>query len=280
MSYRTILLIASNEQHLRSQMHVAKSLAARSATHLVGLAVLPPRIVIPAGTPGTPDTVSIEFHRDKFRREAEHMRTLFESVAAESTKTSCDWILDDADDAPALSLIAAHCHAADLVIADRIDASAHGSCTLPERLIMRAGRPVLLVPRMSTQSEVGDRIIIAWNGAREASRAAFDAIPLLKAAKHVKILRVTVDTGPRRTHHLSAEKLCGTLARHHIRPEAEELLLSDSDVGPALLSAVKAENADLLVMGCYGHSRLREFVLGGATRHVLRHMTVPVLMSH
>ena len=287
MSYKTILLIASNEQTLQAQLNVATKLAARIEAHLVGLAVLPPRITIPAGAPGSPDTFSIETHRDIFRREVDRMRALFERATSGSRPHSSEWICDDAEDAPALSLITAHCHAADIVIASSSQNARRGpggrgssDSHLSGRLVVHAGRPVLLVPKVNAGPDFGERIVVAWNGTREASRAAFDAIPLLQGARHVKLLRITVDPKPPRTHRLSAAKLCGTLARHGIRPESEDIFLSDSDVGPALMSAVKAENADLLVMGCYGHSRLREFVFGGATRHVLEHMTVPVLMSH
>ncbi len=211
------------------------------------------------------------------------MRVLFEGATSRKDSSTSEWILDDADDTPVLSLIAAHSHAADLVIASHIDTRLPrrpSAGRLSEHVVIHAGRPVVLVPKINSHTEFGERVVVAWNGAREASRAAFDAIPLLKTAKHVKVLRVGVDAVPQRADRLSVAKLCGTLARHNIHPEAEDISLSDSDVGPALISAVKAENADLLVMGCYGHSRLRELVLGGATRHVLRHMTVPVLMSH
>lgn len=277
MHYKTILLISNTEGGLDAQLNVAMPIAMRASAHLVGLAVLPPAITLPAGTPGQPDVMSIEGHRRSFRREADRMRALFARRASEQ-KLSFEWILDDAREESALSLVVTHSHAADLVIADGTAGSKPGHTS--GRLVINAGRPIILVPRPNTQSEFGERILIAWNGAREASRATFDAIPLLKSAKHVKVLRVNQYAAALPSRSQSPAQLCGTLARHDIHSEPEEIALAEADVGPALLAAVKAENADLLVMGCYGHSRLRELALGGASRHVLHHMSVPVFMSH
>lgn len=144
---------------------------------------------------------------------------------------------------------------------------------------MEAGRPVILVPRNWNQADCGRRILIAWNGSREAVRAVFDALPLFKAAYHIKVLQVGTSDQTRITR-LELGDVCTMLARHGIRATADTLSLPRATAGPALISAAKAENADLLVMGAYGHWRFRELVLGGATRHVLRNTNVPVLMSH
>jgi nucleotide-binding universal stress UspA family protein len=277
MHYKTILLIANTESGLGAQLNVAIPIAMRASAHLVGLAVLPPQITIPAGTPGQPDVVYIEGHRRAFRRETDRMRAIFTRRATEQ-RLSFEWILDDANQASELSLVLARSHAADLVIIDGTVESKHSHMT--GRLVINAGRPVILVPRPNTHSEFGERILVAWNGAREASRATFDAIPLLKSASHVKVLRVNHYAAALPSRSQAPAQLCGTLARHDIHSEPEEIALAEADVGPALLAAVKAENADLLVMGCYGHSRLRELALGGASRHVLHHMSVPVFMSH
>ena len=144
---------------------------------------------------------------------------------------------------------------------------------------MAAGRPVLMVPNEGLHSGIGSRVVVAWNGRREATRAAFDALPLLQQAKEVKVLWIDPASGDEDGGTFAATDLCAALARHGITCEAVAAA-SDGNVGATLLSRAVEQRADLLVMGCYGHSRLTEFVFGGATRHILRHMTIPVLMSH
>jgi nucleotide-binding universal stress UspA family protein len=146
-------------------------------------------------------------------------------------------------------------------------------------MVVGAGRPVLIVPNEGVHSRIGGRIAVAWNGRREATRAAFDALPLLQKAKEVKVLWIDPRSEGEDAGAFAATDLCTALARHGIACEALEAA-SDGSVGATLLSRAIEHRADLLVMGCYGHSRLSELVFGGATRHTLRHMTIPVLMSH
>jgi nucleotide-binding universal stress UspA family protein len=148
-----------------------------------------------------------------------------------------------------------------------------------DRLAVAAGRPVLIVPNAGVYCGIGSRVVVAWNGRREATRAAFDALPLLQQAKDVKVLWIDPRSEDEDAGAFAATDLCTALARHGIACEAVAAA-SDGNVGATLLSCATEHRADLLVMGCYGHSRLTELVFGGATRHILRHMTIPVLMSH
>jgi nucleotide-binding universal stress UspA family protein len=120
-------------------------------------------------------------------------------------------------------------------------------------------------------------VLVAWNGSREAARAAHDALPLLQQADQVHVLAINpgADAGDIPTAEISQH-----LARHNVRVEASQLVAKDLDVGDVLLSRAADLGSDLIVMGAYGHTRLRETILGGATKHLLAHMTVPVLMSH
>jgi nucleotide-binding universal stress UspA family protein len=114
---------------------------------------------------------------------------------------------------------------------------------------------------------------VAWNATRQAARAVHDAMPFLEAAAKVTALTINADEDP-------AADLARHLARHGVKAEASTLKSDDVEVGALLLSRAADLSADLLVMGAYGHSRLREVVLGGATREIFRSMTVPVLMAH
>lgn len=150
---------------------------------------------------------------------------------------------------------------------------------LIEAALMTSGRPILAIPYVGRFKAVGTRILVAWNNSREAARAVNDALPLLAQAALVTVLEVN-STGrkPTATDATGAD-IARHLARHGINAEARTVAGGIS-VPDALLNYAADVSADLLVLGGYGHSRLRELVLGGVTRELLRHMTVPVLMSH
>ena len=135
---------------------------------------------------------------------------------------------------------------------------------LPEELALGVGRPVLVVPRYGTFETVGERVLIAWNGSREATRAVHDAIPLLQLATKVTVLSIDPDahTGRR----VPSADIALHLARHGVTAEAASDVGVDIGVGDLLLSRAADLGVDLIVMGAYGHSRVREMVLGGATR--------------
>jgi nucleotide-binding universal stress UspA family protein len=151
---------------------------------------------------------------------------------------------------------------------------------LPDALLMDAARPVLMIPYIGPRESLGRRVLVAWNGSREAARAVGDAMPLLARAEEVEVLSINPDAGDAGEGDVPGAAIAQHLARHGIRAVAHASRADDIDVGDVLLSRAADQDFDLLVMGAYGHSRLREFVLGGATRHMLKHMTVPVLMSH
>jgi nucleotide-binding universal stress UspA family protein len=136
---------------------------------------------------------------------------------------------------------------------------------------------VLAVPYAYERKPVGRRILVAWNGSREAARAVGDAMPLLERAEHVQVAVFRPDAGP---GELPGADLAAHLARHGARANVTRHEASDIDVGNLLLSTAFDAQADLIVMGAWGHSRLAELVLGGVTRTILESMTVPVLMSH
>ena len=121
--------------------------------------------------------------------------------------------------------------------------------------------------------------MLAWTPTREATRAAFEAIPLMQQAEQVAVLSVTAG-GDSEEELLPGADIIVTLARHGIKADVHRFSGSDIGIGNIILSRLADESIDLLVMGAYGHSRLREYVFGGATREILEHMTVPVFMSH
>jgi nucleotide-binding universal stress UspA family protein len=149
---------------------------------------------------------------------------------------------------------------------------------IAEALLFESGRPLIMVPYIQKQPLKLDRVMVCWDGGRAATRAIADSMPLLKKAGQVDIVMVASKRDDNKE--IPGIDLGQHLARHGLKIEVKRLTSPDIDINSTLLSYAADYNADLIVMGGYGHSRLREFVLGGVTRAILSSMTVPVLMSH
>ncbi len=145
---------------------------------------------------------------------------------------------------------------------------------------MAGGRPVLVIPYAGEFGAIGRRVLVAWDGTREASRALHDALPVIAAAKTVIVMTVRTDEASAERIRLSLERVVQHLNRHGIPAQSEDALRGDIPISDVLLSRAADFDADLIVAGAYHHSPLREALLGGVSRELLQHMTVPVLMSH
>ncbi|HEX2256264.1 MAG TPA: universal stress protein, partial [Afifellaceae bacterium] len=191
-----------------------------------------------------------------------------------------EWLRLPSDDEPAMRSAIAFCRAADLVVASQYDEALPGAAAyFPEDLVLGAGRPVVLVPAAGRFSEIGKRVLIAWSGTRESARAAFDALPLLYDAAEVRVFLIgRSDAADPRGQ--SAEDLATTLRRRGVAAEAHVAAPGEGPIADQTLAHAAEYGADLMVMGCYGHSRLRETIFGGVTSGVLDRMNLPVLMSY
>ncbi len=149
---------------------------------------------------------------------------------------------------------------------------------IAESALFESGRPVIIVPYIQKAPFKLDRVMLCWDGSRAAARAVADAIPLLARAGHVEVVIVANERGKR--DEIQGADIGAHLARHGLDVEVKRTALGDIDVADVILSHAADTGSDFIVMGGYGHSRLREFVLGGVTRSIFRSMTVPVLMSH
>jgi nucleotide-binding universal stress UspA family protein len=147
-----------------------------------------------------------------------------------------------------------------------------------EAALFDSGRPILLVPYIQREGLRLDRVMVCWDGSRTAARAVGDAMSFLAKAKAVEIVLVASEAG--KSNEIAGADIAHHLARHGLKVELKQIVVRDLDVGNTILSHAADTEADFIVMGGYGHSRLREFVLGGATRSILSAMTVPILMSH
>ena len=149
---------------------------------------------------------------------------------------------------------------------------------IAEAALFESGRPVIIVPYIQKEPLKLDQVMVYWDGSRSAARAIGDAVPLLTRSKRVEIVIVTNERG--KQDEIAGADIGAHLARHGLNVEVRRTVLGDIDVADVLLSHAADSGCDFMVMGGYGHSRWREFVLGGVTRSIFRSMTVPVLMSH
>lgn len=281
MPYKTVPVHCNDKSRIARILTPATQVAEGFQAHLIGLSVTPPVVIIPTGMPGAPDTMVIDEHCKAYRRDNPEMKAAFET-AGRARNVASEWREADAGSTSVAEVVLQHARAADLVVAAQTDAKWPGSQRLDiaDRLVLESGRPVLIVPNEGSQQDVGERILVAWNARREAARAVFDALPLLQRAKEVRVIWVNPQSEGELAQDIPAADICTALARHGVKCEATQAVQPRTNVGETLLAQASDCAADLRVMGCYGHSRLREFVLGGASEHVLRQMSIPVLMAH
>ncbi len=212
------------------------------------------------------------------RKESEDIAAVFAKMTTNQPFTA-EWGAVEALGFDLGEIVLRRARYADLIVAGQTDPDWDFSPVLdfPERLAIESGRPVLVVPYAGRHLEIGRNAVVAWKPTREAARAVFDALPLLKSAQNLQILEVNEHHPPGAVPDTA---LAAALSRHGIKSTHRVSAAADIATGDEILSRLAGAGADLLVMGAYGHSRMRELVLGGVTRHISRHMTAPTLWSH
>ena len=280
MTYKTILVHVHDQKRADRLLEAAVPLARAFDAHLIGLSVLPPIIVLPAGD-GAGLSVTIDEHRIAYRADMNRMKETF-AEASRGNAFPSEWREADAQLGTVAGEVIDHGRCADLVIASQKQSDWVNSHLLeqPDRIALECGRPVLLLPNAGNLRLTPKRITLAWNGRREAARATFDALPLLKLADVVNVLSINPGDDPTSSRDMPGAEICSALSRHGVKCEASQATAFGPDVGTEILRLAKAFGSDLLVMGCYGHSRLREITVGSVTRTVLAGMAIPVLMAH
>ena len=280
MKYKTILVYLNDERRAGDLLDVATNIADRQSAHLIGL------YVVPSGIYGSPTHMGarlIESGRQSFRSEGQRIGDAFEK-ATRGRSLVAEWrVVEPPHDHPGpAEIVLDNARVSDLVIAGQADDSWENSLLLdfPERIVLESGRPTLVVPHAGRFPKCGSRVLVAWNGKREAARAAFDALPLLETAEAVRILAVDWSEEDAGLSRGPLTEIGAALARHAVSCETAQSVAPDTEVADDLLNRAADFSADLIVMGCYGHSRLRELVSGGASRSILQNMTMPVLMAH
>jgi nucleotide-binding universal stress UspA family protein len=280
MSCKTLIVCLNETERAEALISVTADVAARCEAHVIGLYVIPAMQVYPAV--GMYMTAEVfEGHRKYFQERADGVEARFNEVMRKQGLSS-EWRRVESTSPLVADTVIEHGIEADLVIVSQTNKESEDGVELDfaERVVMECGRPVLLIPLYGNFASVGTSILVGWNATREAARAIFDAVPLMRHAKKVHICWVDPKKDAQLAGQLPGAEIATSLSRHGINASVEPLPTSGLMAGEALISHASDVGADLLVIGAYGHSRMREFVFGGATRYVLQSMTVPVLMSH
>jgi nucleotide-binding universal stress UspA family protein len=287
MSYKEIFVHLDCGRGWRQRLSLACAIARQQEAHLVALYGVEPRSAL-GSTLSLPlniaDVETVRLALAKGREDALAAAASVQSElrgASERAGVNSEWRVVEA---PIAANVCQQARYADLIILGQVDPDdppLGSAATLVEDVLMGAGRPLLLVPYVGNFPTIGKNVLVAWNASREAARALGDALPLIKGAEKTTVLYVDDAPGRADMAAMPTKGVARYLTHHGIQCHASQLPAGDEvPVGEMILSRASDFGTDLIVMGGYGHSRMRELVLGGVTRALLHHMTVPVLMSH
>ncbi len=275
-SLRSILVSLNDVKQVPTLLAATRYLATRFGAQVKGLYVIPAVQIYPMmGHDAVP--VAYDGNQIFFKNNLEKVKAAFNTAMQADGIEAAFQVVDGPSPQIAMEVAdQSRAHDVTVVSASNSSDGSGFEDDLAERVVMLAGRPVLVLPRNTTLKFDFTEIMVGWDHGREAARATFDAMALLRTARKVQL--VSVDVAPRGIE--PAADIAETLSHHGVKTEITHVASDGMNAGETLLHAAKDHNAGLLVMGAYGHSRLSEFVFGGATRHVLRNLTLPVLMSH
>ena len=276
MTYKTILVHLDNGRRAPARLELGVQLAQRFDAHLIGLHVLAGQYAVITSVPEA-YRMMIEAERRAAIESAKQVETVFRRLVDTGGLSNAEWRTSLENGSEVVPLQARY---TDLVVIGQYDFEDEAGVgpDFPHRLVLTAGRPVLVVPYTGQFATVGKRILLAWNASRESTRATTDALPLLRQAEEVHV--VIVNAAGDAHGEVPGADIATYLARHGVRVQVSSDQVVDIDTGNDLLSRAADFSSDLIVMGAYGHSRISELVLGGVTRTMFASMTVPVLMSH
>lgn len=276
MSFRNILVNLNETTNTEAVIATATTLAREFEARVTGLYVVPAAPVYPAAR-HEPIPEMFETHREYFRRHSASVEAAFKAGFPATSLGHRLRIEKSASPLIADSVIEwGRCF--DLILLSKTDTKSEMGVELDfvPSIAVAAGRPVMVVPFNKPVASSPETVVIGWNGSREAARAVFDSLPLLKRARTIHVISVDCP----RSESLRGEGIVDALDAHGIKVVVTPVESGGETAGHVLLRKAAETGAGLVVIGAYGHSRLREFILGGVTRTVLRDMKCPVLLSH
>ena len=286
MRLKDLLVVLDPTPRSDVRLALALDLARRNDAHLTGLCPL--ELMLPSdfgyALAGYPEVMALQAAVDELQTKASAAAQAIETrfrAALQREGVAGDWRTADG---PVAEAVAFHARHADLTLLGQPDPDhppPPSARSMIADTLLAAGRPLLLIPYAGTFPTLGRTVLIAWTETREAARAVGDALGLIDADAAITVLTIAPPGSGGAGVVVPGAEIAAHLARHGLTVSAattvRDAVVNDSDV---LLSYAADLGADLLVMGGYGHSRVRELALGGVTRDVLRHMTLPVLISH
>lgn len=276
MAFKDILVRLGNDDAAGSRADFALALADAHGAHLAGVATATWWIYGAVAMGPVPREVVVSI-QDAAQEEAETAEKIFKDHASK-TSVSSETRTISGTVGEILGGLVRHARHADLTILPQPKEDQGRAAA--ESLMFESGGPVLFVPYVGVPAQHPKHVLVAWDGGQQATRAVHDALPLMKKADKVTLLTIDPQKRPEAHGEQPGADIGAHLARHGLKVEVDSIVAPDVDAGNTILSYAADVSADALVMGGYGHSRMRELVLGGVTRTIVNSMTIPVLMSH
>ncbi|WP_084004304.1 universal stress protein [Cupriavidus pauculus] len=279
MSYATILVHLDASRNLHERLHLAAQLCVQHSAKLIGVFAV-----------GAPDPMAVRGLADGDRylstfnewqhRKGDDARQAFEGATAD-LQIRTEWRAPDWGTEHAVEALS---HLADLLVLGEPGPRSKSAIPTMRSLssvILRCGRPVLVVPAAGPHPTVGQRVTVAWNGSRECARAIHDALPILVRADAIDVIQFSQANDIEPAWHSPPDYAVTWLRSHGVTATVETLIIERSDdAGEMLIDHAQRRQTDLIVMGAFGHTRMREIVLGGVTHTILQSMPAAVLFSH
>lgn len=280
MAQKTILAYIPSERRAAQVLRMAVNAASLTGAHVIGLhvvATFPPYGELADALPSE----TIRRLREPALREAEAVKTIFNDTMTSNTVSS-EWCQMTEDYSAVVDLVVQEARGADLVVCGNREPNDpfNSWLDIPDRLMLESGRPVLFLPLAPSTETFGQRALIAWNNTREATRAVYDAADFLAPGAAVDVLTINPPGRQSQLAYATGTHIVEALKRRGMDARSDAVTLKDTSTGDYILSRIRANNHDLLVMGCYGRSRIREMLLGGVTREILHDVNIPAIMSH
>jgi nucleotide-binding universal stress UspA family protein len=277
MTYKTFLAIVQGIEDAPAVLDFATSLAGPVKGHIIGLHTEP--IPIAYSSPvGFPEAEFLQASSDVNMERAGKLEALFnEHVQASGVTHEWRSLESFSGDSGVSALTSAR--SVDLVVVTQPSPKSDAPSADLETLIFDSGRPVLIAPVGGMRTTGFKRVLVAWNSSREAARAVFDALPFILAADYVEVLVVDGQDNPARSADKAGDGITAALQRHGAKASVTRIASGGRGMEEILERHVAEKAIDLVVLGAYSHSRLREFLFGGLTRSVLKRMSVPTFIS-
>ncbi|MDQ0561491.1 nucleotide-binding universal stress UspA family protein [Rhizobium mesoamericanum] len=279
MSYKTILAILDTVENTRVVADFAFAIAAQSNAHVIGLHAETVAVVPLVAPMEIPDPVAVQALQDMARSQTVEIERAFRR-RAEMEGASFEWRSFTSSTGYGTAPLIESARSVDLLIVSQADPSKSSDSHLDvDNFLFESGRPVLMIPFVLRQPKPIKRVLIAWNGSKEAARATFDALPILQAADEVEVFSVDPVDNALQSAAVAGAEIAGALARHGVKVTLATSQSAEKSASSVIENRLSDSSIDLLVMGAYTHSRLWQMIFGGTTRTLLQSMTALTLLS-